>query len=363
MTLLRRLLLAAPSSYHQHRALPVSLLPLFVVTVFPIAIQASFLSNSHRRHHNSLPKVSHRRFNNDNNNNIIINGNRNGMRFMSEQSSSLSSRSNSDAPPRLLWNRETSMKSNYDASLPLIRSAKILSLSNPSDPANHALHHGILPDGCELLGVLDCDDGTAITDEFSETGKKSPQEWKQWLSQKLSFTTKDTTIDTILKEVNVIFVSHPNARSVLAAVIQLMQTKENNTEATFSSLTWIHSRLAGMDFCISPTLIQWNQQQQQQQQQQMSLSNNSSTSSLATGIVTNAKGQFSSTLAEYAMGAMTFFAKDFARLKRNQQKKHWDKLRTKIYKRFFKKKKLQMFFSCQYAVFVLSHQLFFFKKQ
>jgi hypothetical protein len=229
------------------------------------------------------------------------------------------------------------MKSNYDASLPLIRSAKILSLSNPSDPANHALHHGILPDGCELLGVLDCDDGTAITDEFSETGKKSPQEWKQWLSQKLSFTTKDTTIDTILKEVNVIFVSHPNARSVLAAVIQLMQTKENNTEATFSSLTWIHSRLAGMDFCISPTLIQWNQQQQQQQQQ-MSLSNNSSTSSLATGIVTNAKGQFSSTLAEYAMGAMTFFAKDFARLKRNQQKKHWDKLRTKIYKRFFKKK-------------------------
>jgi phosphoglycerate dehydrogenase-like enzyme len=40
--------------------------------------------------------------------------------------------------------------------------------------------------------------------------------------------------------------------------------------------------------------------------------------------VTNAKGQFSSSLAEYAMMACSYFAKDLPRLMRNQKNKVWD---------------------------------------
>jgi phosphoglycerate dehydrogenase-like enzyme len=39
--------------------------------------------------------------------------------------------------------------------------------------------------------------------------------------------------------------------------------------------------------------------------------------------MTNAKGQFSSSLAEYALAACAYFAKDFARLVRQQQAKQW----------------------------------------
>jgi hypothetical protein len=308
MTLLHLLRIAAPKLFQQ-RVLQLPLRFVFTLAVFSSAIDATFFSNHH--HGRSLPKAAHRRFNNSRRNGISL--------IMLEQSSSTSSDIPSPPAPRLLWNRETSTKSNYDPLLPIVQPAKILSISDPSDPANHALHHGILPDGCELLGVLDC---PKLDDEFADT--KSSEEWKQQvLSRNLSGTKGSTaTLDTILKDVNVIFVSHPNARPVLAAVIELMnspeQKKENDDsqEASVSSPQWIHSRLAGMDFCISPTLIQWNQQ---------SASNGSSSAATGGGIVTNAKGQFSSTLAEYAMGAMTFFAKDFARLKRNQQKKHWDK--------------------------------------
>lgn len=41
--------------------------------------------------------------------------------------------------------------------------------------------------------------------------------------------------------------------------------------------------------------------------------------------MTNAKGQFSSTLAEYTLAACSYFAKDFARLARNRRDKAWER--------------------------------------
>jgi len=90
---------------------------------------------------------------------------------------------------------------------------------------------------------------------------------------------------------NAIFVSHPAAREPLAELLDALPTIE-----------WIHSRSAGIDFVYSERLAAWDR-----------------------GIMTNAKGQFSSTLAEYTIGACTYFAKDFARLKTSQKNKNWDK--------------------------------------
>lgn len=94
-----------------------------------------------------------------------------------------------------------------------------------------------------------------------------------------------------LGECNAVFCSHPQARESLSYLLK-----------NSKSIEWIHTRSAGIDFVHSPTLAAWTG-----------------------GIMTNAKGQFSSTLAEYSMGAMTYFAKDFGRLKRNQGAKQWDK--------------------------------------
>jgi phosphoglycerate dehydrogenase-like enzyme len=42
-------------------------------------------------------------------------------------------------------------------------------------------------------------------------------------------------------------------------------------------------------------------------------------------VVTNAKGIFSSSLAEYVMGACTYFAKDIPRLIQQRKEKKWDR--------------------------------------
>lgn len=41
-------------------------------------------------------------------------------------------------------------------------------------------------------------------------------------------------------------------------------------------------------------------------------------------VLTNAKGVFSSSLAEYVIGACLWFAKDFPRMRASQQAKKWD---------------------------------------
>ena len=78
----------------------------------------------------------------------------------------------------------------------------------------------------------------------------------------------------------------------------------------YPSIEWVHCRSAGIDFIESEEFIDVCTQR----------SVATASSSLR---VTNAKGQFSSSLAEYALGACTYFAKDFPRLVKQQQKKQW----------------------------------------
>lgn len=104
-----------------------------------------------------------------------------------------------------------------------------------------------------------------------------------------------TSVDDIdlteLQDVNAVFCSHGMAREPLAYLLQHLP-----------NIVWVHTRSAGIDFVHSEVLAKWDG-----------------------GIMTNAKGQFSSTLAEYSLGAMTYFAKDFARLERGKAAKAWDK--------------------------------------
>ena len=168
------------------------------------------------------------------------------------------------------WNREESKDygkfSELIASNPesVKRQANILSLSDPNDMANVALHKGIMPTGASLLAI-----GTG-PDDF------------QGLSE----------------EPNVLFVSPscPHASYVLPEVLD-----------AFPSIQWIHCRSAGIDFILEA---------------------NSTFPEMVTsrGIhVTNAKGQFSSTLAEYALFACSYFAKDLPRLMRQQKEHNWEK--------------------------------------
>ena len=146
--------------------------------------------------------------------------------------------------------------------------ARIISLSAPDDPANATLHDPQnLPPGTTVLSV-----GTTL--EMIQS-----------------------TISSIAQP-NVVFVSPscPYAAKVLPAVL---------TE--YPSIEWVHCRSAGIDFVESDEFIDVCTQR-------------STTTPVR---VTNAKGQFSSSLAEYALGACTYFAKDFPRLVKQQQMKQW----------------------------------------
>jgi hypothetical protein len=70
---------------------------------------------------------------------------------------------------------------NYHSVAPIVRKAKIISLSNPDDDANARLHHGTLPEGTCLLAI-----GTKLEEfDMEELQKEQP---------------------------NVIFVSHPKVQ-------------------------------------------------------------------------------------------------------------------------------------------------------
>lgn len=157
------------------------------------------------------------------------------------------------------WNREDTKPSTFEC--PIVQHAKILSLSNPDDPNNAPLHKGTLPKGAELLAI-----GTSL-DQFDVEMLKAA-------------------------EPNVLFVSHPKAREPLAALLN-----------TFPSLKWVHTRSAGIDFCTSDTLSEFSKSGKIH--------------------VTNAKGCFSSTLAEYSMMACSYFAKDLPRLLKQKNVANW----------------------------------------
>lgn len=67
-------------------------------------------------------------------------------------------------------------------------------------------------------------------------------------------------------------------------------------------LTWFHSSHAGLDQAVCPELI-----------------------AIPDLVVTNAKGVFSWSLAEYVMGACLYFAKDISRLNKQSEAREWIK--------------------------------------
>ena len=174
------------------------------------------------------------------------------------------------------WNREScTEKGKYSYLIEISpesiqRDAKILSLSTPDDPANAALHSASgLPLGASLLGV-----GTELSD-FDHLLRNNRQPAQQ---------------------PNVLFVSPSCPRS--SSVVPLIL-------AAFPTIQWIHVRSAGIDFVESEEF--------------------SAITTQRNIPVTNAKGQFSSSLAEYALLACSYFAKNIPRLIRQQQRGVWEK--------------------------------------
>ena len=78
----------------------------------------------------------------------------------------------------------------------------------------------------------------------------------------------------------------------------------------FPSIEWVHVRSAGIDFIVSDVLSNFY----------LKCENGSRKITY-----TNAKGQFSSSLAEYTMMACSYFAKDLPRLMKQKERKDWDK--------------------------------------
>ena len=172
----------------------------------------------------------------------------------------LASVHNMDSPA--YWNRENS-KHGEGYSGEIIKEARIVCLSDPDDKDNQALYEGgdNLPEGSSVLAV------GATLDDFDLAALKEAQP-------------------------NVVFVSHPKARGPLPDLLEALPTVD-----------WVHVRSAGIDAFTSDKLTTITAQ------------NNIT--------VTNAKGCFSSTLAEYTMMACSYFAKDLPLLLKNKKAKDW----------------------------------------
>lgn len=183
------------------------------------------------------------------------------------------------------WNRDSAVVGQYSYLIEispesLQREARILALGQHDDDADQALHQGPLPLGASLMGA-----GTTV-DEFR----------KQVNRQNHHHLDHSTT-----KNPNVLFVSPncPHAAQVLPQVLQ-----------AFPTIDWVHCRSAGIDFIESEELVQLYKQRF------------TSPNPLQ---ITNAKGQFSSTLAEYTLMACAYFAKDLPRLLKQHKQRVWQK--------------------------------------
>ena len=93
-----------------------------------------------------------------------------------------------------------------------------------------------------------------------------------------------------LESANVLFCSYPDAELVKEA-LKLCPNVE-----------WVHCRSAGVEHVMSEELTRHRCR------------------------LTNAKGCFSSTLAEYTLTSIGYFAKDFPRLNRQKKDKNWEKV-------------------------------------
>jgi phosphoglycerate dehydrogenase-like enzyme len=175
---------------------------------------------------------------------------------------SMSYTSSSSSSSAAFWNREEFTRRSYEIDAPIIKEARIIALSSPGDKSNEPIWTD-LPAGAKIVA-----EGTSI-DDFD-------------LDQLASL------------EPNVIFLSAPQPKT-LAALIERFGP---------SSLEWIHARSAGLDAFMSDAFR--------------------SVTSMDV-VTSNAKGSFSSTLAEYTMLAIGYFAKDLPRLLRNKNACNWEK--------------------------------------
>ena len=179
------------------------------------------------------------------------------------------------------WNREeyesssasfrTTHSDLRSQSKPPVKEARIVSLSFPNDPNN-------LP--------LERNNNGEDEDKDDEPSLPPGARLLQ-----VGGRLEDLDLEMLQREkANVVFVSPGVTSETLAGLI-----------AVLPSLEWIHSRSAGIDLLMSEELKE---------------------SKL---IMTNAKGAFSSTLAEYTMLACSYFAKDLPQLLRNKENKNWKK--------------------------------------
>jgi hypothetical protein len=175
---------------------------------------------------------------------------------------------------------------------------RILCISDPNDMNNMILYDpNQLPEGCQLLHSIAANDRNDL----------------------------ESLLEIILEDrINTIFVSDPTSRWMLAYILSGLSksVSQHQSSRHHHPIVWIHARSAGIDSIISPELLQWYTDGTRTTSAEDS---NSHTCSYGTVQMTNARGLFSSTLAEYSIGACTYFSKDFHRLKQNQKKRVWEK--------------------------------------
>lgn len=167
-----------------------------------------------------------------------------------------------------------------------LNQCRILCLSDPNDANNAILYNkSALPDGAKVVHVMCLRPSDGDTE-----------------------TVIASLLDIIRQEgVNTIFVSHESAQYLLSAILPRLSSDIQNTQGDSHPIVWIHSRSAGIDAYMSPELCAWHENGGSHVQ------------------MTNARGVFSSSLAEYCLGACSYFCKDFERLKRNQRNRSWDR--------------------------------------
>ncbi|KAL3826771.1 hypothetical protein ACHAXA_000597 [Cyclostephanos tholiformis] len=155
----------------------------------------------------------------------------------------------------------------------VVREARILALSDPNDPNNEPLYSGTLPSGCTLVGV-----GSSLGDIV----RREDDGMEEYGGDSM---TTDPHLDP-----NVIFVSHPRPRESLVELLD-----------AYPAVEWIHARSAGVDHIVSDVLSE----------------------RYSNVRMTNARGIFSSSLAEYCMMACSYFARDVPRLMRQKGDVDW----------------------------------------
>ena len=176
---------------------------------------------------------------------------------------------------------------------------------------------------CRILCISDKDDmNNMILYKSQSSGEDMVKHITSNLTNEEELQALIATIKE--KQINTIFISDSSAKFILAYILPRLSGDRNSTINSNVPLqphpiVWIHSRSAGIDSYLSPELVEWYRQGT------VKVPAATTSTSYSTAHMTNARGMFSSTLAEYSIGACTYFAKDFNRLKSNQQTRSWEK--------------------------------------